>query len=78
MKLTSGSQKEAFFKCPDDGYEWVTKLASIRLSWRKGNSGCPKCAGRLGTYKKQLSLLETYPDFVSKYWDYEKNSGLTH
>jgi len=75
-KLTSGSQKEAFFKCPDDGYEWITKLASIKTSWRKGNSGCPKCAGRLGSYQKQLSLLETYPDFVSKYWDYEKNSNL--
>lgn len=43
-KLTKGSQKKASFKCPIDGYEWITRIGTItRASWDKGNSGCACC-----------------------------------
>ena len=72
MKLTIGSSKEAFFKCPVDGHEWVTTITSIAKSaWKKGNSGCPACRGFVAT--KTTSLISRYPDYVSQYWDYDKN-----
>jgi len=76
MKLTSGSSKEAFFKCPIDGYEWISTIASISSSaWKNANSGCPKCSGRSG-FTKQSMLIESYQEFVNKYWDYAKNNDL--
>lgn len=74
-KLTVGSSREAFFKCPVDGHEWVASLASIKSSWAKGNSGCPVCRG-LQVADKETSLISLYPDFVAQYWDYEKNNDL--
>ena len=74
MKLTMGSAKEAFFKCPIDGHEWVAPLSQIKLSWKRGNSGCPACRGFAAT--KNTSLVALYPDYVAQYWDYEKNNQL--
>lgn len=75
MKLTIGSRKEAFFKCPIDGHEWVAAITVIaKGSWKKGNSGCPACRGLVAT--KGTSLLALYPDFVEKYWDFKKNDIL--
>jgi transcription elongation factor Elf1 len=74
MKLTTGSKKEAFFKCPVDGHEWVASIAQIKSSWKKGNSGCPACKGF--TAIETTSLISNYPDYVAKYWDYEKNDKL--
>lgn len=75
MKLTIGSSKEAFFKCPIDGHEWVATITSIaRSAWKKGNSGCPACRGLVAT--KTTSLISLYPDYVSQYWDYERNNEL--
>jgi Probable Zinc-ribbon domain/Type III restriction enzyme, res subunit len=75
MKLTIGSSKEAFFKCPIDGHEWVTSITAIsRGSWQKGNSGCPACRGFVAI--ETTSLTSTYPDYVDQYWDYEKNNEL--
>lgn len=74
MKLTIGSSKEAFFKCPIDGHEWVASLTSIKISWKRGNSGCPACRGLVAT--ETTSLLALYPEYVSQYWDYEKNNKL--
>lgn len=75
MKLTTGSSREAFFKCPIDGHEWVAKIISIaRDSWKKGNSGCPACRGL--TAIESTSLISTYPDRIAKYWDYKKNNRL--
>jgi hypothetical protein len=75
MKLTIGSSKEAFFKCPSDSHEWVTTITSVAKSaWAKGNSGCPACRGLVAT--DTTSLLSTYPDYIAQYWDYEKNSEL--
>jgi hypothetical protein len=74
MKLTIGSNKEAFFKCPIDAHEWVAHLSQIKLSWQRGNSGCPACRGFIAI--ENTSLISTYPDYVAQYWDYEKNSRL--
>ena len=75
MKLTIGSSKEAFFRCPIDGHEWVATITSIaRSAWKKGNSGCPACRGLIAT--ETTSLLALYPEYVSQYWDYEKNNKL--
>jgi Hypothetical methyltransferase/Probable Zinc-ribbon domain/Type III restriction enzyme, res subunit len=72
LKLTSGSSKEAFFKCPD-GHEWVATIVAIaKTSWKKGNNGCPSCRGFKST--ESTSLISTYPDRVAQYWDYEKNN----
>ena len=76
MKLTMGSAKEAWFKCPIDDYEWVAPLSQIKVSWKKGNSGCPKCSGRTDKYKKQSSLIKTYAELVDNYWNYTKNNEL--
>jgi Hypothetical methyltransferase/Probable Zinc-ribbon domain/Type III restriction enzyme, res subunit len=73
-RLTVGSSKEAFFKCPIDGHEWVAHLAQIKLSWKRGNSGCPACRGFVAI--ENTSLISSYPDYVAKYWDYEKNNVL--
>jgi len=75
MKLTIGSKKEAFFKCPIDGHEWVATITAIaKTSWKRGNSGCPACRGLIAT--ETTSLVALYPDYVSQYWDYEKNNKL--
>jgi transcription elongation factor Elf1 len=75
MKLTIGSSKEAFFKCPIDGHEWVATITVItKFSWKKGNSGCPACRGF--TAIEGTSLISIYPDRVAQYWDYEKNNNL--
>ena len=74
MKLTIGSAKEAFFKCPIDTHEWVAPLTQIKLSWEKGNSGCPACRGFIAI--ETTSLISNYPDYVAQYWDYEKNIEL--
>ncbi|MEG4327308.1 zinc-ribbon domain-containing protein [Microcoleus sp. herbarium5] len=76
MKLTMGSAKEAWFKCPIDDYEWVAPLSQIKVSWKRGNSGCPKCSGRTDKYKKQSSLIKTYAELVDNYWNYTKNNEL--
>jgi len=75
MKLTSGSSREAFFKCPSDGHEWVATITSAaKSSWARGNSGCPACRGLVAT--KTTSLISLYPDYVAQYWDYERNNEL--
>jgi hypothetical protein len=75
-KLTSGSSKEAFFKCPIDGHEWVATFTAIaKTSWKKGSSGCPACRGFVAT--KNTSLLALYSDYISQYWDYDKNNKLS-
>lgn len=75
MKLTIGSSREAFFKCPVDGHEWVTTITSITKSaWKKGNSGCPACRGLIAT--EITSLIALYPDYVAQYWDYKRNNKL--
>ena len=73
-EITSGSSREAWFRCPLDGHEWQAKINAICNSWARGNSGCPACRGFSVT--EDNSLTNIYPDFVSKLWDYEKNTEL--
>jgi hypothetical protein len=74
-KLKCGSSKEAFFKCPIDGHEWIVTIISItRSAWKKGNSGCPACRGLIAT--ETTSIVALYPDYVAQYWNYEKNNQL--
>jgi tetratricopeptide (TPR) repeat protein len=75
MKLTIGSSKEAFFKCPIDGHEWVSTITSVaKGSWQKGNSGCPACRGF--TVIEATSLISNYPERIAQYWDYKKNDEI--
>ena len=74
-KMTIGSRKEAFFKCPTDGHEWVAPLSQIKSSWKKGNSGCPACRGFVAI--ESTSLITAHPDYVAQYWDYQKNNELS-
>lgn len=73
-EITSGSSKEAWFKCPIAGHKWQAKIAAISNSWSRGSSGCPFCRGFLAS--ESNSLASTYPKFVSRFWDFEKNSKL--
>lgn len=74
QEVTAGSSKEAWFKCPLDGHIWQAKIAAVNNSWKNGNSGCPACRGFSAT--EDNSLTNVYPDFISRFWDYEKNTEL--
>ena len=75
LKLRAGSSKEAFFKCPIDGHEWIATITSIAKSaWTRGNSGCPACRGLVTI--KTTSVIALYPNSVGQYWDYKKNTEL--
>jgi Hypothetical methyltransferase/Probable Zinc-ribbon domain/Type III restriction enzyme, res subunit len=73
-KLTSGSSKEAWFRCPKDGYQWQAPLSSISGSWKRGNSGCPNCRGFAATGETSISAL--FPAYVAQYWNLSKNGEL--
>jgi transcription elongation factor Elf1 len=61
-KFTRGSNQEAWFKCPIDGYEWKTRIGSItRRSWSLGNSGCARCSGwNLDAIRYFVASLEVH------------------
>ncbi|MBL8207585.1 MAG: DEAD/DEAH box helicase family protein [Blastocatellia bacterium] len=74
-KITLGSFKKAWFRCPLDDCEWQTSISAIaNNAWKNGRSGCPACRGLVVTDK--TSLITLYPDWVSNYWHYEKNDAL--
>lgn len=67
---------EIWWKCPVDGHSWEKRPSDIAVSWwRSKTSGCPKCAGKTKKPVKQEKLSEAYPEFVSRYWDFEKNQS---
>jgi hypothetical protein len=75
--IAGSTSQEIWLKCPLDGYSWKKKPNDITTSWtRSGTSGCPMCAGKKKKPEKQPNLLETYPGFISQYWDYTKNLEL--
>lgn len=81
MKLTTKSSKEAFFKCPIDGYEWVTTIKVIEISWKKGNSGCARCGSRwtIEAIRQFVASLEEYiPDLTpaERYKIFEQSGVL--
>lgn len=61
------SSKKVWWKCLC-GHEWETRIVH-----RVNGSGCPACAGRVATSKKNLSVLR--PDLL-KFWNFEKNQIL--
>jgi hypothetical protein len=77
MVLAGTTQQFIWLKCPSDGYSWKKKPSEIaRYSWRNGSSGCPMCSGKTKKPEKQPSLIDKYSEFVSQYWDYEKNNQI--
>ena len=61
-KLTRGSNQNAWFKCPIDGYEWKSRIGSItKSSWSRGNSGCARCSGwTLEAVRQFIGSLESH------------------
>ncbi|MGD9561211.1 MAG: zinc-ribbon domain-containing protein [Pyrinomonadaceae bacterium] len=67
---------EIWWRCPKDGHSWKKRPCDIVVSWwRSGTSGCPRCAGKTRKPVKQGKLADVYPEFVERYWDFEKNQG---
>ena len=72
VKLTIGSNKKVWWKCPICQGEWQ---ATISDRTRKDSTGCPYCAGKKAL--KGYNDLETkYPN-VAKQWHPIKNGDLT-
>ncbi len=72
IKLTIGSNKKVWWKCPICQGEWQ---ATISDRTRKDSTGCPYCAGKKAL--KGYNDLETkYPN-VAKQWHPTKNGNLT-
>ena len=72
VKLTIGSNKKVWWKCPICQGEWQ---ATISDRTRKDSTGCPYCAGKKAL--KGYNDLETkYPN-VAKQWHPTKNGNLT-
>lgn len=74
-KVPAGSNKVVWWKCPLDGNSWKKKLISMAESWKRGNRGCPVCAGKKPLVKRP-TLLIAYPEYVNQYWDFPKNDAL--
>lgn len=72
-KVTVGSSKEAWFKCPDGEHIWSARIVAIRVSWRNGKSGCPHCHGR--RRGKSSRLGDRFPGFLAELWDFETNDA---
>ena len=71
-KITSGSEKKAWWKCKECGHEWETKI-----NIRTRGSGCPFCAEKSRNEKKVKpktgqSLKDKSPHLLSE-WNYNKN-----
>ena len=71
-KITSGSDKKAWWKCKVCGHEWITKI-----NCRTRGSGCPSCAEKLRNEKKirpkEGQSLKDKSPFLLCEWNYEKN-----
>jgi Hypothetical methyltransferase/Probable Zinc-ribbon domain/Type III restriction enzyme, res subunit len=79
--ITLGSNRKAWFKCPNDDNEWQAQIAStVKQQWSLGNAGCRVCNGthkrKLGTWEKANPIGVEFPDEVNRYWLHEKNNEL--
>ena len=77
-KVTCGSDKSVWWKCPICGIEWNAKIAN-----RNRGSGCPACSSKKISRKASSfhlktsgSLAQTHPNLASE-WQFEKNLPLT-
>lgn len=75
---SANSKKEAFWKCPDCGYEWVQRI-SERCSSRGGK--CPSHdLKRNFSQEYGLKFADSFANKnpeASKYWNRELSNGLT-
>ncbi len=71
-KLTSGSNKSAYWICSKCGYKWKAPIAR-----RNKGAGCRKCADKLIPDLKRKALIEQgralTDELLIKEWDYEQN-----
>ncbi|MBS1796966.1 MAG: hypothetical protein JSS81_24280 [Acidobacteria bacterium] len=73
-RLTIHSSHYAWYRCPVDGFEWVTRAGYISKLWKAGKPGCPVCRGARRAGEK--SLRAGYPEFVADLWWTRKNKAL--
>ena len=66
-KLTFGSNKRAYWKCPKCGYSWDSKINNRATLLRR----CPCCCNRV--IVKGVNDLQTLRPDLAKEWDYNKN-----
>ena len=72
-KITLGSHKNVWWKCPTCGYKWQQLVSEMS---RKSNLPyCPCCTNRV-LIKGKNDLSSTYPK-IAKEWDFSKNKNLT-
>ena len=69
--VSSHSQKKAFWKCPDCGYEWQ---ASIRSRSRTPDA-CPCCESGTAIRKGVNDFFTLLPE-ARDFYDFEKNKGI--
>lgn len=68
-KITSGSQKEAWFQC-DNGHEFNMRIGAVRRNFLNGVILCPFCGKRKPS--KDYNLARLFPDLASE-WDVVRN-----
>ncbi len=69
-KLTYGSNKKVWWKCPKCGYSWEAKINN-----RVNKRGCPCCANKVAVVGVN-DLATTHPQ-IAKEWHPSKNKNLT-
>lgn len=69
-KVTRGTDKKVWWKCPKCHYEWKATVSSRTT----GNVGCPVCAGKV-VIPGYNDFATLYPDIASE-WDKDKNKGI--
>ncbi|MEI8118929.1 MAG: zinc-ribbon domain-containing protein [Methylophilaceae bacterium] len=42
-KVSGGSARKVWFRCPVDGFEWFSAIAPTVSNWKEGKSGCSRC-----------------------------------
>ena len=68
-EVTQMSNYQAHWVCSKCGYRWKAAIAN-----RQRGTGCVRCAGKLLTKEKSLSVVN--PE-IAKQWDYSKNEDRT-
>ena len=76
LKLSSGSNKKAYWLCKKCGHSWKALVSTRSIGY-----GCPECGkimnqeNRLRTMAANNPLFKQYPE-LEKEWDYEKNANV--
>ena len=73
--ISKGSHKKAWIKCQDVNYHDSYEVSLVEFTY--SNSRCPYCHNFKVHPKDsfaQYHIDNTDPDFLEKYWDYEKNN----